>query len=368
MPNQVATFDAAGMPDEIVYRLPPFRLEVVFAALAETIDWHLSAYGIPEAWKTSRGRGIRVAVLDTGIDAAHPDLAGTLLEGRDFTGSASGCADRVGHGTHVAGLIAARQDDRGVVGICPGLAEDGGGLLVAKVLADDAGGLDSWIAAGVDWAVERGAHLVSMSLGSPQPGTSLYQTIRRATAAGVFVICAAGNHGSDDSVDYPARWPEAIAVAAVDRHGRAAPFSSRGPEVDVAAPGQDILSTYPGARYAKLSGTSMATPFVTGVVALMLAKHRQLESHTPVKTVDQLREHLARTADDAGSPGKDPAYGHGLINPRSMLAAPPGELPIWTGLRWNVEIGGTPAAFVLVPRDSQVVIHGPQVAGTLRVP
>jgi subtilisin family serine protease len=343
------------MPREPIYRLPPYRIEVVLRALAETIDWGLAVYGVPEAWTRSRGRGIRSAVLDTGIDLAHPDLQGSVLATCDFTGT--GINDVSGHGTHCAGVIAARQNDLGVVGICPDLAADGGGLLIGKVLGNDGAGSESWIGKGIDWAVEQGAHLISMSLGSPQYSAVMFQAIYRAVARGVFVICAAGNNGADNSVDYPGKFEETITVGAVDRNGHVASFSSRGPEVDIAAPGQDVLSTFPGGRYAKLSGTSMATPFVAGVVALMLSKHKSQGSDTPIKTVEQLREHLSRTATDAGSPGKDPSYGYGLINPLTMLGPPaPIDLPPWAGLRWDVEIAGAPAAFVLVPHESRVTI------------
>ncbi|MEX2120999.1 MAG: S8 family peptidase [Pirellulales bacterium] len=346
------------MPREPIYRLPPYRTEMVLKALAETIDWGLALYGVPDLWKQSRGSGIRVAVLDTGIDDVHPDLRDVVVEARDFSSSPVGWQDHVGHGTHVAGVVAARQNDVGVVGICPGLTENGGGLLVGKVLADNGAGLESWVAAGIAWAIEAKADIISMSLGSRSPGLEMHAAIGRAVREGIFVICAAGNNGMDNSVDYPGRYSETIAVAAVDRHGRVAPFSSRGEQVDIAAPGQDVLSTYPGSRYAKLSGTSMATPFVTAVVALMLSKHRQQGGKTPINTVEQLREHLARTADDAGSPGKDPAYGYGLINPGRMLAGlSPPEPPVWAGLRWDVDIGGEPAAFVLVPRDANLSIN-----------
>ena len=280
-----------------------------------------------------------------------------MLAARDFSGSSTGYRDQAGHGTHVAGVIAARQDDQGVVGICPGLADSGGGLLVGKVLGDDGAGTDAAVAMGIDWAASQGAQLISMSLGSPSPSESLHAAIRNAVHAGIFVICAAGNNGADNSVDYPGRWIETIAVAAVDRHGRVASFSSRGPEVDIAAPGQDILSTFPGNRHAKLSGTSMATPFVTGVVALMLAKHREPGSVTPIQNVSDLREHLARTATDAGSPGKDPAYGYGLINPASMLGPAAGtDRPAWVGLRLEFDVAGTRAVAVLAPRDARITI------------
>ena len=117
----------------------------------------------------------------------------------------------------------------------------------------------------------------------------------------------------------PARWTFTIAVGAVDRQGRLARFSSQGEEVDICAPGEDVLSAAPGSGYAKMSGTSMATPFVSGVVALMLAKHRRHGGATPLNTVNDLREHLARTATDAGPTGHDPHYGFGLINPTGLV-------------------------------------------------
>jgi subtilisin family serine protease len=282
-----------------------------------------------------------------------------IIATRDFTGSQSGHRDLAGHGTHVAGVIGAKANGVGVVGICPDLAQDSGGLVIGKVLADDGAGLDEWVTAGIDWAVDQGAAVISMSLGSSSPSSQMHAAIKRALNQGVFVICAAGNNGDDNSVDYPAKYRETIAVAAVDRHGRVAAFSSRGLEVDIAAPGEDVLSTFPQGRYAKLSGTSTSAPFVTGVVALMLSKHRQQGSDTPITNTIELREHLARTATDAGPRGHDPAYGFGLINPKTMLAPEGIAPPPWLGLRWDVTVGGHEAAFVLVPRDATVSLEIP---------
>lgn len=334
-----------------IFRLPPYRAGQQLLTLAETVDWGLSAYGIPDVWRRSRGAGVKVAVLDTGIDLEHPDLAEAVDAVRDFTRSLSGAHDRQGHGTHVAGTLAARQNGVGVIGVAPECR-----LLVAKVLGDDGSGSDASVAAGVDWAVESGADVVSMSLGSAEASPRIGAAIRRAAAAGRFVVCAAGNEGDGDTVNWPARRHETIAVAAVDRHGRVTAFSSRGREVDVAAPGDEVLSTWPRRRYARLSGTSMATPFVSGVVALMLAKHRQQGGRTPITTVDQLREHLARTATDAGTPGKDPAYGWGLVNPARMLDLDgfddadeeTNRLP---ALSIDVTVNGQPARLVLAARE-----------------
>ncbi len=297
-----------------IYRLPPLSVEATCVALAETVDWGLAAYNIPQAWKQSRGEGVSVAVLDTGIDPQHHDLSEAVAALRDFTSSRGGPIDVHGHGTHVAGALAARRNDVGLIGVAPACR-----LLVGKVLRDDGSGDERAIAAGIEWACEQGADLLSLSFGSPRPGRLMEQALRRAVAAGKFVICAAGNDGRAHSVNYPARWPFTIAVGAVDREGRLARFSSQGDELDICAPGEDVLSAWPGGGYARLSGTSMATPFVSGVVALMLAKHRREEGRTPLTNLDQLRDHLARTATDAGPTGHDPHYGFGLINPSGLL-------------------------------------------------
>jgi major intracellular serine protease len=129
---------------DAVWRLPPYSVEATFVALSETVDWGLANYGIPDQWRQTRGEGVRVAVLDTGVEANHPDLAGSIDDARDFTGSRFGSEDRVGHGTHVAGTIAARQNDQGVVGVAPDCR-----LLVAKVLGDDGSGSGRSVAEGI---------------------------------------------------------------------------------------------------------------------------------------------------------------------------------------------------------------------------
>jgi subtilisin family serine protease len=311
-----------------MYHLPPYRVESTLTALSETVDWSLTNYHIPVHWKATRGQNVRVAVLDTGIDEAHPDLMDAIDDARDFTRSRFGPIDRNGHGTHTAGTIGARENNVGVIGVAPECR-----LLIGKVLSDDGAGNSATVAAGIDWACDSGAQIISLSLGSPQPDAVLLAAITRASQKGVFIIAAAGNDGRDNSVNYPARWRDTIAVGAVDENGQLAPFSSRGPEVDIAAPGENILSTWLDRGYAKLSGTSMATPFVSGVVALAVALHRDADDiRTPLRTVNDLRDHLARTAIDAGTPGHDDSFGWGLVNPDSILttddtAAPPPTTP-----------------------------------------
>ena len=298
-----------------IYRLPPFRIEQVLTTLAQTIPWSVAAYGLPDEWKRTRGEGITIGLCDTGVDLSHPDLAGQVAATEDFTGSPSGPVDMQGHGTHCAGIIAALDNDVGVVGVAPGVK-----LIAAKVLGDDGSGNGESVAAGIRYCRDKGANIISMSLGSPNPDPQIQDALNDVIASGCICIMAAGNDGQSglpDSVGYPAKWQQGVAVAAVDRAGRAAPYSSVGPEVDIAAPGTDILSCFRGGSYAKLSGTSMATPFVAASIALMLAYERsnglRLASLADVKT------RLAATAKKATPTDRDPQYGWGLIQPGSLL-------------------------------------------------
>lgn len=332
-------------------KLPPFTVEMVFRSLApgEQVDWGLSLLGVPDLWKSTQGRGIKVAVLDTGCESSHPDLAGAVVDARNFT--RHGPRDVQGHGTHVAGTIAARKNDRGVVGVAPECE-----LLIGKVLGDDGNGDSASVARGIEWAVEQGASIISMSLGSAQNSADIAAAVQAAVARGCFVICAAGNEGPGlNTVNYPARLPETIAVAAVDRYGRVADYSSRGPQVDIAAPGSDVLSTWPGGSYSRISGTSMATPFVSGVVALLLAASRGPGSQ-PISGVDELRKLLAETATDSGPKGRDPHYGFGLIAPGKMLEPKHADeaRSNLIGTRQAVTINGQPFDWVLVPRGQEI--------------
>jgi subtilisin family serine protease len=260
---------------------------------------------------------VRIALLDTGVDASHPDL--TVEEGCDFTASPSGWADAQGHGTHCAGIIAARDNSLGVVGAAPAAS-----LLAGKVLGDNGSGTIEGIAAGIDWAVSRGVDVISMSLGGDGPVSGVMRAaIDRAIAAGIIVVVAAGNSGPyPRTVGSPGNYTPCVTVAATDSSNNVARFSSRGVELDVAAPGVNIMSTYPGGRYTALSGTSMATPYVAGIAALFC----QLAKSLGVQPRQQLFESYAtQTALDLGAPGKDTSYGYGLIQPKALLAKLAGD-------------------------------------------
>lgn len=275
----------------------------------ERINWAGSILGIPDVWRFTQGEGTKVAVLDTGIDSDHPDLAAAIVNTKDFTGD--GIEDANGHGTHCAGVIAARLNGVGFVGVAPKSE-----LLVGKVLANNGSGAYSWITEGIYWAVDNGADIISMSLGGPGSDPELYKAIQYALFYGVHVICAAGNEGSlfTNSIGYPGRYGGVITVASHDINGNPSGFSSTGGEVDLMAPGSDIWSTYKNGGYAELSGTSMATPFVAGLAALIISKHNESTSNeTPLDNNEDLKNHLLRMAAHPGF--HDNRSGYGPLQP-----------------------------------------------------
>ncbi|MBC7106540.1 MAG: peptidase S8, partial [Firmicutes bacterium] len=226
----------------------------------------------PEAWEYSSGSGVRVAVVDTGIDLSHEDLRDKIAVSANFTNSRT-ADDGFGHGTHVAGIIGAvTNNGRGVAGTAPGCV-----LMNVKVLNDRGTGYYSWISRGIVWAADNGARVINLSVGGASPSDTLREAVEYAWAKGAVLVAAAGNNGTSDPV-YPAYYEPCIAVAATDASDAMAGFSSYGLWVDLAAPGVDIFSTLPDHRsrlrtqnYGFLSGTSMAAPFVSGTAALVWA-------------------------------------------------------------------------------------------------
>ncbi|PIS21357.1 peptidase S8 [candidate division WWE3 bacterium CG_4_10_14_0_2_um_filter_42_7] len=232
----------------------------------------------PTAWDTTKG-GVKVAILDCGINENHPDLVLKVVDHKDFTGSTSGTNDIYGHGTHVAGIVAAETDNGiGVAGVCPDCY-----LLNGKVLNDNGSGAYSWIANGIIWATDNGAKVINLSLGGAQRSTTLENAVNYAWNKGVVVVAAAGN-SNNSSKTYPAAYTNAIAVAATDNKDLRAYFSSYGATwVDIAAPGVYVFSTWKDTTsnanpqpecdgadcYKYASGTSMSTPMVAGVAGLI---------------------------------------------------------------------------------------------------
>ncbi len=283
--------------------LPPYRVTFSPTPLSEGVDWGLHAYGIPSLWKGTCGDGVTVAVVDTGI---APHYALDVKDHRNFS-SDSDQHDTVGHGTHVAGIIGAKKGP--AKGIAPGCT-----LLSLKVLGHSGMGSNESVAQAVTYATEAKVDIICMSLGSARPDAQLHAAIKAAHANGIVVVCAAGNDGG--AVDYPAAFQETIAVGAVDRNGNACEFSSRGKEITVAAPGQDITSTWLADGYATISGTSMAAPFVAGVLALYVSSCKREGMKVDLHSATSALSYSCR---DVGEQGKDDIYGWGLLDPHKLL-------------------------------------------------
>ncbi len=255
-------------------KLLPFEVKEILDN-AEKIPDGIQLMKAPEVWEPSkRGKGVVVAILDTGCQVDHPDLKDRIIGGRNFTTDDNGDPDQFGdsngHGTHVAGTIAAAENSQGVVGIAPQVD-----LLILKVLDSSGNGGYQNLIGAIDYALQwQGAEgekvrILSMSLGGETDDSALHDAIIRATDSGVLVVCAAGNTGQVER-QFPGGYNEVVGVGAVDLSKKLAPFSTMNKEIDVVAPGVEIVSTYPGSRYAVLSGTSMSTPHVAGAAALII--------------------------------------------------------------------------------------------------
>lgn len=313
------------------FKLPPFKVEAVVTAASEQMDWGMTLFGIPKAWKAAgQGEGIKGVVLDTG-QPIHADLEGAIFASEDFVGS--GKQDRNGHSTHCCGIIGARQNKQGTVGVIPKCA-----LATGKVLDDDGSGDIPGIVDGIYWAMSLKPDFISMSLGSSQDDPRMRKALEEANEAGIPIICASGNEGpGEGTMGYPGQYPFVVGVGAVDQNGKLAKFSSKGPGMDICGPGVNILSTYLNGRYAKLSGTSMATPFVAGVIGLNTA-YRNKNSLPPITNHDELLQLLYASATDAGPPGFDTGFGYGLVNPADLLKpppTPPGPPTEGTWIQWS---------------------------------
>lgn len=253
----------------------------------------------PRAWDTVRGKGVKIAVVDSGIAGNHPDLRRKIAAQRDFLDNDRRAEDPVGHGTHVAGVAAAQTNNgKGVAGGCPSCK-----LLIAK--AGDQFRLSTAnIARGINWSVNRGAKVINLSLGGPQNSRVLKNAVDRAANRGVVVVAAAGNEDSSAKI-YPAAYKSVLAVTATNRSDKRARFSSFGSWVDVAAPGVDILSTYTGGKYRRFDGTSFSSPHVAALAGLLADQGRGRSN---------IRDRIQKTAVDKGQNGRDKFYGAGRIN------------------------------------------------------
>lgn len=271
--------------------------------------WGLDDATIEDVYHCSTGAGITVAVIDTGVQANHPDLAGRVVAGPAYLNGGpevpgGGGVDPEGHGTHVAGTIAAvRHNGIGIAGVAPGAT-----ILGIRSLDANGNGLSTDVARGINYAVDEGVDVINLSLGSPARSGAIRTAVDRAWDEGIVVIAAAGNTPACSNPCWPGAEPNTIAVAAHNSSRQTAGFSVNGSWLDVSAPGVGIVSTYPfGSGYASSNGTSMAAPHVAGLAALMVATDSSL-------TPEQIRGAIRRGAIDIGSPGFDNQSGFGAVD------------------------------------------------------
>lgn len=273
----------------------------------QVVPYGIRMVGAPLEWKETMGEGIKIGVIDTGIDKNHPDLRDRIRDYRNFTDSdIKNVADENGHGTHVCGSICASNTGRGIVGVAP-KAE----LYVAKAFDRDGASSEEKIINALYWLAEKEVHIINMSFSSNEYTDKYRDVMQEIYEKNIILVAAAGNQG-EMGIGYPAKFPTTITVAAVDMMKRTTSFSSVGDEIDVCAAGKDVYSTYPNNKYALLSGTSMATPLISGSAALFQGK-AILRYGKPLYP-EEVRLLLQMYSEDLGEYQKDRNYGYGLFS------------------------------------------------------
>lgn len=310
------------VPKERRCFLPPFKIEQTLTAqeAGDKKGWQITAFDLPRAWKHAMGKGVKVAILDSGCDLDHPDLKDNLkiVPGANFVNRKLPPIDDNAHGTHCAGIIGAAKNGIGVVGVAPECT-----ILPIKVLDKNGNGDMMNVAKAIRFAVNHGADIISMSLGAPFPLDNVRRSILWANKRGVPTFCAAGNAGRTEHIFYPARYNQTIAIGSIDKNFKRSSFSNTGEDLDFLAPGGAILSTIPDDWYGIMSGTSMACPFAVGVAALLLSyvrEHKpegiQLRNAADYRRV--IRPYTA-SVKDKNMAGKKFWEGFGILDPVSFI-------------------------------------------------
>lgn len=300
-------------------KLPPFSVQHI-ATLQEAkqvAGWNITAFDLPSTWALSQGEGVKVAVIDTGCDLDHPDLIENLLPGKNMINPKASPADDNGHGTHVSGIIAAMNNDIGMVGVAPKAK-----IIPIKALDKSGNGSLDVVARGIRAAVDMGADIITMSLGCPSPLQQVRRAIQLASSKGIPVFVAAGNAGQTAEIFYPAAYPETIAIGSIGENFDRSKFSCTGMNLDFMAPGDKIFSTVPDNWYAIMSGTSMAAPFAVGVAALVLSYVRHNKTDISLKTMEDYRNLFRlHTMPIKNDQWKDKIFyqGFGIIDPKAIM-------------------------------------------------
>lgn len=256
--------------------------------------WEIDKFHIKNQWKYATGKGVKVAVIDTGCDLYHDDIKNNLIQGINIINPSQDPMDDNCHGTHVSSTIAAENNGVGMVGVAPDAK-----IMPVKALNGSGSGNINDIVRGILWSVDNGADIITMSLGSPQCTPSLENAINYAESKGVVVFCAAGNDGPAVDIMYPAKCNHTIAIGAIDRNLNRTDFTCSGDTLDFLAPGHEILGCVPGNTYALMSGTSMSNPFAAGCAALLLSsyKEKNMQLKSAESYVNQLKKNTLHLSD-----------------------------------------------------------------------
>ncbi len=295
-------------------KILPYKRKDILSVqeLEQKVGWGIQTFHIPDTWKYSQGEGITVAVADSGCDLNHFDLVDNLLPGKNFINPEELPFDRVGHGTHISGIISAINNNLGIVGVAPKTK-----IIPIKVIDDDGNGDMEVVTAGIYYAIERKANFILMSMGCPYPIPELQKAIQDAADAGIICFVSAGNMGKSEHLLYPSNYKETISIGSIDKNLHRADFSNTGANLDFLAPGVDILSTVPDNWYALMSGTSMSAPFVCGLACLLKAYGKdKLETADDYRNV--LKKYTTNIVSDSYA-GDKFYQGYGIITPEKLF-------------------------------------------------
>lgn len=286
----------------------------LFGSSAQILPWAILSFDVAKYWEYTEGANVTVAVIDTGCDLNHEDIKNNLVDGYNFVEINKDPIDRNGHGTHVAGTIAAINNGRGIVGVAPKTR-----IMPIKALDDSGMGSNNNVGDAIVWAIENGADIITMSLGSEYPSLAIEKALILAEKKNVIVFCAAGNSGIKNDVNFPARYDETISIGAINKELDICEFSCSGDSLDFLAPGQDIISSTPGNSYSSMTGTSMATPFAVGCASLWLSYERSKSGTASRFTKNEYINHFKTNAlklKDTKYSGLKRYEGNGIIQPK----------------------------------------------------
>lgn len=296
----------------------PYLREDVYSIqeVKQAAGWEITSFNLPDVWRLSQGEGVKIAVIDTGVDLNHSDLKNNLLQGKNFVEKNKDPQDFNGHGTHVSGTICAENNCCGVVGVAPKSK-----VIPIKALNDSGNGNSTNVSAAIVWAADQGADFITLSLGSPSPMPDVERSILYAADKNCVTFCAAGNAGRTHQIFYPANYSTTIGVGSIDENFERGSFSCTGEDLDFLAPGVKIFSTVPTNWYAYMSGTSMSNPFVVGCAALLLSYVRSQNKSLQLKKSEDYRNIFKKYTFSVKNPefgGKKFFEGFGIIDPRQF--------------------------------------------------